>query len=37
MILGGRPIKPDELDLRWISALMYRNGVIEKPASPLAC
>lgn len=30
MILGGRPIKPDELDLRWISALLYRNGVIEE-------
>ncbi len=30
VILGGRPIKPDELDLRWISALMYRNGVIEE-------
>ena len=25
-----RPIKPDELDLRWISALLYRNGVIEE-------
>jgi 2-oxo-hept-3-ene-1,7-dioate hydratase len=30
VILGGRPIKPDELDLRWISALLYRNGVIEE-------
>ncbi|NLS53396.1 2-oxo-hept-4-ene-1,7-dioate hydratase [Hafnia alvei] len=30
VILGGRPIKPDALDLRWISALMYRNGVIEE-------
>ena len=31
VILGGRPIKPDELDLRWISALLYR------PGSPQAC
>ncbi|KAG6335983.1 hypothetical protein ID866_3105 [Astraeus odoratus] len=30
VILGGRPIKPDALDLRWISALLYRNGVIEE-------
>lgn len=30
VVLGGRPIKPDALDLRWISALMYRNGVIEE-------
>ncbi|AFJ48460.1 2-oxo-hept-4-ene-1,7-dioate hydratase [Shimwellia blattae] len=30
VILGGRPIRPDELDLRWISALLYRNGVIEE-------
>ena len=28
--MGGRPIKPDALDLRWISALLYRNGVIEE-------
>lgn len=30
VVLGGRPVKPDALDLRWISALMYRNGVIEE-------
>lgn len=30
VIMGGRPIKPDEIDLRWVSALMYRNGVIEE-------
>lgn len=30
IILGGRPIKPDAIDLRWVSALMYRNGVIEE-------
>lgn len=30
VILGGRPIRPDEVDLRWISALLYRNGVIEE-------
>ncbi|WP_036770946.1 2-oxo-hept-4-ene-1,7-dioate hydratase [Photorhabdus australis] len=30
VIMGGRPIKPEEFDLRWISALLYRNGVIEE-------
>ncbi|EBO9763159.1 2-oxo-hepta-3-ene-1,7-dioic acid hydratase [Salmonella enterica subsp. enterica serovar Newport] len=30
VIMGGRPIKPDALDLRWICALLYRNGVIEE-------
>ncbi len=30
IILGGRPIKPLDVDLRWICALLYRNGVIEE-------
>ena len=30
VILGGCPVKPSALDLRWVSALMYRNGVIEE-------
>jgi 2-oxo-hept-3-ene-1,7-dioate hydratase len=30
LVLGGRPVKPDATDLRWVSALMYRNGVIEE-------
>lgn len=30
IILGGRPIKPMDIDLRWASALLYRNGVIEE-------
>ena len=30
IILGGRPVKPLELDLRWACALLYRNGVIEE-------
>jgi len=30
LILGGRPFKPAEVDIRWISALCYRNGVIEE-------
>lgn len=30
IILGGRPVRPDDLDLRWVGALCYRNGVIEE-------
>lgn len=30
IILGGRPIKPLEVDLRWVAALLYKNGVIEE-------
>lgn len=29
LVLGGRPVKPDAVDLRWVSALLFRNGVIE--------
>lgn len=30
IVLGGRPFKPLDLDLRWVSALCYRNGEIEE-------
>ena len=30
LVLGGRAIKPGEADLRWVSALLRRNGVIEE-------
>lgn len=30
IVLGGRPVRPNDVDLRWISALLYRNGVIEE-------
>ncbi|MTV36019.1 2-oxo-hept-4-ene-1,7-dioate hydratase [Duganella radicis] len=30
IIMGGRPVKPMDLDLRWVAALLYRNGVIEE-------
>ena len=29
-MLGGRPCKPDAVDLRWVGALLYKNGVIEE-------
>lgn len=30
IVMGGRPFKPLEADMRWVSALCYRNGVIEE-------
>ncbi|PUB32309.1 2-oxohept-3-enedioate hydratase [Promicromonospora sp. AC04] len=30
IVLGGRPVRPDDVDLRWISALLYRNEAIEE-------
>ena len=30
IVSGGRPIKPDAVDLRWCGALLYKNGVIEE-------
>jgi 2-oxo-hept-3-ene-1,7-dioate hydratase len=30
IVLGGRPIRPLETDLRWIGALCYRNGQLEE-------
>lgn len=29
LVLGGRPVRPMDVDLRWVSALIFRNGVIE--------
>ena len=30
IITGGRPVKPNAVDLRWVSALLFKNGVIEE-------
>lgn len=29
MVYGGNPVAPDSVDLRWISALLYRNETLE--------
>ena len=29
IVIGGRPVRPFDVDLRWVSALFYRDGVIE--------
>jgi 2-oxo-hept-3-ene-1,7-dioate hydratase len=30
IVLGGRPVRPMEVDLRWVGALLHKNGVIEE-------
>jgi 2-oxo-hept-3-ene-1,7-dioate hydratase len=30
MVMGGRPVRPDDVDLRWVGGIMYRNGEIEE-------
>lgn len=30
IVTGGNPVRPDAVDLRWVSALLHRNGVIEE-------
>lgn len=30
MVHGGRPVAVDDVDLRWVSALLYRNQTIEE-------
>ena len=29
-MLGGRPVRPDDVDLRWVGAMLFKNGVIEE-------
>lgn len=30
IITGGRKVKPTDVDLRWVSALLYRNDIVEE-------
>jgi 2-oxo-hept-3-ene-1,7-dioate hydratase len=30
IVTGGRPIRPMDVDLRWVGGIMYRNGEIEE-------
>ena len=30
VVLGGRPVRVDAVDLRWVGALLYKNAVIEE-------
>jgi 2-oxo-hept-3-ene-1,7-dioate hydratase len=30
IVVGGRPVGPTEIDLRWVGGIMYRNSEIEE-------
>lgn len=30
MVLGGRPVRPDDVDLRWVGAMLFRGEQIEE-------
>jgi 2-oxo-hept-3-ene-1,7-dioate hydratase len=30
LVIGGRPVKPFDLDLRWVGGVLYRNADIEE-------
>ena len=30
LVMGGRPVRPYDVDLRWVGALLHKNGVIEE-------
>jgi 2-oxo-hept-3-ene-1,7-dioate hydratase len=30
IVTGGRPVRPDALDLRWVGALLHKNAVVEE-------
>jgi 2-oxo-hept-3-ene-1,7-dioate hydratase len=30
IVLGSRPVRPQDLDLRWVGAMLYKNAVIEE-------
>jgi 2-oxo-hept-3-ene-1,7-dioate hydratase len=30
IVLGGRPVRPQDVDLRWAGAMLFKNGVIEE-------
>ena len=29
IVMGGRPVRPMDVDLRWVAAILQKNGVIE--------
>lgn len=30
IVMGGRPVRPQDVDLRWVGAMLFKNGVIEE-------
>lgn len=37
VVVGGRPMRPTEVDLRWIASILYRNEAIERSVSQRVC
>jgi 2-oxo-hept-3-ene-1,7-dioate hydratase len=37
IVIGGRPVGPLDVDLRWVGGIMYRNAEIEERALPQRC
>ncbi|MCC7284675.1 MAG: 2-oxo-hepta-3-ene-1,7-dioic acid hydratase [Burkholderiaceae bacterium] len=30
IVTGGRPVRPHDVDLRWVGALLHKNGIVEE-------
>jgi 2-oxo-hept-3-ene-1,7-dioate hydratase len=30
VVVGGTPVRPDDVDLRWVAAMLYRNETVEE-------
>jgi len=30
MVIGGNPVKPDAVDLRWVSGILFKNQTVEE-------
>ncbi|MGA7205986.1 MAG: 2-oxo-hepta-3-ene-1,7-dioic acid hydratase [Specibacter sp.] len=30
MVVGGNPVRPQDVDLRWVAAILYKNQVVEE-------
>jgi 2-oxo-hept-3-ene-1,7-dioate hydratase len=30
IVTGGRPVRPHDVDLRWVGAMLFKNGVLEE-------
>lgn len=30
IVLGGRPVEPEDVDLRWVGCALYKNGEVEE-------
>lgn len=30
MVIGGNPVRPDDVDLRWVSSILYKNQTVEE-------